>query len=267
MPVDMGALLADLAAETRELEYLLLLLTDEQWRIPTPAEGWTIADQVSHLAYFDEAATLSITDPDDFRHAAEPDLADVDAFTARVAAENRGRGGSELLAWFHHRRAVLVEVMRQVEPSMRVPWYGLEMSAASSLTARIMETWAHGQDIADALRRSRTPTPALRHVAHLGVRALPNSYRARHLPVPEGDVYVALEAHTGERWEWGPETAVNRVEGPALDFCLVVTQRRHVDDTALVTRGDVAAEWMTIAQAFAGPPGAGRRPGQFASTP
>ena len=99
------------------------------------------------------------------------------------------------------------------------------------------------------------------------MRALPNSYRARRLPVPEVDVYVALDGHTGERWVWGPETAVNRVEGPALDFCLVVTQRRHVDDTALVTQGAVAAEWMTIAQAFAGPPGAGRRPGQFAATP
>ncbi len=263
----MAALLDDLAAETRELEQLLVFLTDEQWRTPTPADGWTIADQVSHLAYFDEAATLSITDADAFREAAEPDLADVDAFTARVAAENRGRTGSELLAWFHHRRAVLTEVMRQVEPSMRVPWYGLEMSAASSLTARIMETWAHGQDVADALGRSRTPTPALRHVAHLGVRALPNSYRARRLPVPELDVYVALDGPTGEPWVWGPETAINRVAGPALDFCLVVTQRRHVDDTALTTHGDVAREWMTIAQAFAGPPGSGRQPGQFANTP
>ena len=141
------------------------------------------------------------------------------------------------------------------------------MSAASSLTARIMETWAHGQDVADALGRSRTPTPALRHVAHLGVRALPNSYRARRLAAPEVDVYVALDGLHGEPWVWGPETAANRVEGPALDFCLVVTQRRHVDDTALVTHGDVAHEWMRIAQAFAGPPGAGRRPGQFADAP
>ena len=166
-----------------------------------------------------------------------------------------------MLAWFRAQRAVMVDVMRHVEPSARVPWYGLEMSAASLLTARIMETWAHGQDIADALGARRTPTPALRHVAHLGVRAFANSYRARKLPVPSVEVRVALDGPSGEAWAWGPESALNRVDGPALDFCLVVTQRRHVDDTALVTRGEVASEWMTIAQAFGGPPGAGRRAG------
>ncbi len=263
----MDALVADLAAETRELEQLLVPLTEAEWGTPTPADGWVIGDQVSHLAYFDEAATLSITDPDAFRAAAEPDLADVDAFTARVAAESRGRAGAALLAWFRDARARMVEAMRQLDPSTRVPWYGLEMSAASSLTARIMETWAHGQDVADTLGTTRTPTAALRHVAHLGVRAFPNSYRARRLRVPEVDVYVALAGPTGEPWVWGPESAANRVEGPALDFCLVVTQRRHVDDTALVTHGDVAREWMAIAQAFAGPPGAGRRPGQFVDVP
>jgi uncharacterized protein (TIGR03084 family) len=267
MPVDMDALLVDLASETRELEQLLVPLAEAEWGTPTPAAGWAISDQVSHLAYFDEAATLSVTDPDAFRRAAEPALTDVDAFTARVAAENRGRAGAELLAWFREARAGMVEVMRHVDLSARVPWYGLEMSAASSLTARIMETWAHGQDVADALGTTRAPTPALRHVAHLGVRAFPNSYRARRLPVPEVDVHVALGGPTGEPWVWGTEAASNRVEGPALDFCLVVTQRRHVDDTVLVTHGDVAREWMTIAQAFAGPPGAGRRPGQFADVP
>jgi uncharacterized protein (TIGR03084 family) len=259
--MNMEPLLADLAAETRELDRMLVLLTDEQWHTPTPADGWTIADQVSHLAYFDEAATLSMTDAEASRSAAAPDVGDIDALTARVVAQNRGRSGAEVLAWFRDQHAVMVEVMRHVEPSMRVPWFGLEMSAASLLTARIMEIWAHGQDIADALEARRTPTPALRDVAHLGVWAFANSYRAHKLPVPEVDVRVALDGPSGEEWAWGPETAVNRVEGPALDFCLVVTQRRHVDDTALVARGDVAKEWMTIAQAFGGPPGAGRRAG------
>jgi uncharacterized protein (TIGR03084 family) len=108
--------------------------------------------------------------------------------------------------------------MFDVDPSKRVPWYGLEMSAASSRTARIMETWAHGQDVADALGTHRTPTPALRHVAHLGVRAFANSYRARRLPVPDVDMYVVLDGATGEPWVWGTETAMNRVDGTALDF-------------------------------------------------
>ena len=49
--------------------------------------------------------------------------------------------------------------------------------------------------------------------------------------------------------------------GPALDFCLLVTQRRHRDDLALSIDGPAATEWMTIAQAFAGAAGTGRSPG------
>ncbi|MEX1007168.1 MAG: TIGR03084 family metal-binding protein [Acidimicrobiia bacterium] len=264
MGVDMHALADDLVSETRALEGLLDPLTEAEWESATPAEGWSIRDQVSHLAYFDEAATLSAVDPDAFRHAAEAELADIDAFTARVAAEHRDRTGEEQLACFRDVRARMIDVMATLDPSLRVPWYGSEMSAASSLTARIMETWAHGQDVADALATTRAPTPTLQHVAFLGVRAFANSYRTRGLPVPDTEVRVVLHGPAGETWSWGPDTASNRVEGPAFDFCLVVTQRRHVDDTALRCTGDIAIEWMTIAQAFAGPPGIGRRPGQFA---
>ena len=65
-------------------------------------------------------------------------------------------------------------------------------------------------------------------------------------------------------WTWGPEDAADRVTGPAIDFCLLVTQRRHRDDVRLVADGPAADEWLGIAQAFAGPPGPGRRPGEFA---
>jgi uncharacterized protein (TIGR03084 family) len=129
-----------------------------------------------------------------------------------------------------------------------------------------METWAHGQDIADAVAQQRQPTRALRQVAHLSVRAFPNSFRARGRDVPDTEVRVELVAPDGEVWTWGPEGADNLVSGPALDFCLVATQRRHPDDTDIVATGPVAAEWITIAQAFAGPPGAGRQPGQFPKT-
>ncbi len=266
MPADMHALADDLRAETRALEVVLVPLSEAQWGSATPAEGWAIRDHVSHLAYFDEAATLSVTDPDAFRDAARAELADVDGFTARVAAEHRDRSGDELLAWWRAARAHMTDVMSRLDPSMRVPWYGPDMSAASSLTARIMETWAHGQDVADALGAARPPTPALQHVAFLGVRAFANSYRTRGLPVPDVEVRVELQGPAAEAWVWGASTAGHRVQGPALDFCLVVTQRRHVADTSLRCTGDVATEWMTIAQAFAGPPGAGRRPGQFADT-
>jgi uncharacterized protein (TIGR03084 family) len=266
VPADMPALVDDLRAETNALESLLISLDEAQWGSATPAEGWSIKDQVSHLAYFDEMATRSATGPDAFRAAATAELDDVDGFTARVASEHHDRSGADLLVWWRSARTRMVDVMGALDPSVRVPWYGSEMSAASSLTARIMETWAHGQDVADALGATRPPTPALRHVAFLGVRAFANSFRTRRLVVPEVDVRVELQGPAGDTWTWGPDAAAERVDGPALDFCLVVTQRRHVDDTELRCAGEVATEWMTIAQAFAGPPGSGRRPGQFAET-
>jgi uncharacterized protein (TIGR03084 family) len=128
-----------------------------------------------------------------------------------------------------------------------------------------METWAHGQDVSDALAVVRPPSDRLRHVAFIGARTLPNSYQARGRPVPEVPVRVELRAPGGESWFFGPEGAADVVRGSALDFCLAVTQRRHLDDLDLELEGPVAVEWLSIAQAFAGPPGSGRKPGQFAS--
>jgi uncharacterized protein (TIGR03084 family) len=154
-----------------------------------------------------------------------------------------------------------------IDPTTRVPWYGPSMAARSFVTARLMETWAHGQDIVDALGVTRTPTARLRHVAHIGVRARPFSYALHGLTLPAIGVAVRLTGPDGQEWTWGEwesdKSPLNSVSGSALDFCLVVTQRRHLFDTGLDVVGDVAIEWMTIAQAFAGGVGAGRAPGQF----
>ncbi|MEX0768423.1 MAG: hypothetical protein WD029_08130, partial [Microthrixaceae bacterium] len=64
-------------------------------------------------------------------------------------------------------------------------------------------------------------------------------------------------------WVWGPEGASQVISGPALDFCLLVTQRRHYKDLDVVADGDQASTWLRIAQTFAGPVGGGRTPGQF----
>ena len=150
--------------------------------------------------------------------------------------------------------------LRHVPPDARIPWVVGEMSVTSFATARLMETWAHGQDIYDGLGRTRRPTARLRHVAHLGVSTRGFSYRNRGLGLPATVVRVELEAPGGDRWTWGDQELKDVVAGPAEDFCLVVTQRRHLDDTALTVRGPLAAEWMSIAQAFAGPPTEGRPP-------
>jgi uncharacterized protein (TIGR03084 family) len=264
MPVSMAQLCDDLMAETGVLESMVLPLDSEGWLTPTPAEGWTVLDQIGHLAYFDDAATLAATDPDRFRAEREVAFADPAGITETAAARYRALPGIDVLAEFRVARMALVDVFRTIDPKLRVPWYGPDMSTASSVTARIMETWAHGQDVVDALGVTRPQTGALRHVAHIGVRAFPNSFLANGLDVPEAAVFVELAGPDGDTWTWGPPDAADAVRGPAVDFCLVVTRRRHVDDTALTVTGPVAEAWMPIAQAFAGPPGTGRKPGQFA---
>jgi uncharacterized protein (TIGR03084 family) len=222
---------------------------------------------MGHLAYFDEMAVTSAVRPEEF--AAE--LATAQASSAidpdALAARYRDRSGAQVLAWFDAARARLLGTFAGLDPGLRVPWFGPAMSAASSLTARFMETWAHTQDIADALGVTREPTDRLRHVAHIGVRARAFSYAAHGLPPPDVPVFVELTAPSGDIWTWGPADAADRVRGPALDFCLLVTQRRHLDDLDLAIDGFAARQWMAIAQAFAGPPGAGRHPGQFSARP
>jgi uncharacterized protein (TIGR03084 family) len=259
MPVDLTALADDLRAETRELERLLDPLAAADWDCPTPAEGWEIRDQVSHLAYFDEQAALAATDPDRFRAGRDEAVARGE-ITETVAERYHSLPVGELYAWFRAARAAMLDALLALDPSTRVPWYGPDMSIASSLTARIMETWAHGQDVADALGATRAVTPALRQVAHIGVRAFPNSFVTRGLDVPEVPVFVRLQGPDGDDWTWGDDDAANRVEGNAFEFCLVATQRINVADTALRIEGPVATEWMQIAQAFAGAAGPGRPP-------
>ncbi|MDR3649635.1 MAG: TIGR03084 family metal-binding protein, partial [Acidimicrobiales bacterium] len=168
--------------------------------------------------------------------------------------------GLGVLAWWRDARRQMVEAARTLDARDRVPWFGPPMGALSFVSARLMETWAHGQDVADALGVTRVPTARLRHVAHLGVRARPFSYVVHGLDVPAEAVRVELTGPAGELWEWDTDAVSGFVRGPALDFCLVVTQRRNIADTALTVQGPAASQWLAIAQAFAGPPGPGRVP-------
>jgi uncharacterized protein (TIGR03084 family) len=260
MGADLGVLIGDLLAESAALRAVLDGLRPEQWSLATPALGWSVGDHVSHLAYFDGTTLQSFTDPEQFRLDAAALRAGGGDFSDRIADECRGLPGTDLLAWFQAARAALVDGYRTVDPGRRFPWYGPDMTPASSVTARLMETWAHGQDIVDALGVDLVATDRLRHVADLGIRAMPYSYAINDLPPPADTILVELTAPDGTAWSWGSADAVNRIVGDALDFCRVVTQRRHPDDTSLVVTGPVAEQWISIAQAFAGPAGPGRVP-------
>jgi uncharacterized protein (TIGR03084 family) len=263
MPADMTALAADLAAESAVTRALVAGLDEAGWNTPTPAAGWDIGDQISHLAYFDEVTVRSAVRPEQFLAELVQAEAEGGINPDTIASRFRDQAGTQLLAWFDTARADLIGTFAALDPRARLPWFGPAMSAASSLTARIMETWAHTQDIADALGVTREPTDRLRHVAHIGVGARAFSYAVHGKTPPEIPVRVQLTppSGTGPPWTWGPEDAADRVTGPALDFCLLVTQRRHRDELALAIDGPAAAEWMAIAQAFAGAAGTGRSPG------
>ena len=260
---DLNALIDDLVAEHEALDDIVDALDEKTWDAPTPAVPWSVRDQISHLAFFDEQALLAVEDPDGFNAKLGEIVHDIQGFVDAPLEKGRSIPGPDVLGWWREARTAMVEAFRRIDPSVRVPWYGPPMSPASFITARLMETWAHGQDVVDALGARREPTARLKHVAFLGVRARRNSYAARGMEMPEGDVAVELTGPSGEMWAWNVE-ADDRVRGSAMDFCLVVTQRRHLDDTDLEIEGDRAREWMSIAQAFAGPPGEGRKPGQFA---
>ena len=264
----MAELCTDLRAEHDVLDALVAPLDDAGWETPTPAEPWTIRDQISHLAYFDDRALLAATDPDAFRAwrdaGALQELMRSGGTSADIAL-GRSMHPIELLEHWRRERGSLVAALEVLDPKFRVPWFGPDMAASSKVTARLMETWAHGQDVADALGVQREPSDRLKHVCHIGVRALPYAYSVRQMEVPTEPIRVEVMSPSGELWTWGPDDASNVVSGPALDFALVVTQRRHRDDTSLVAQGPVADEWLSIAQAFAGPAGPGRLAGQFAS--
>ncbi|WP_166969071.1 TIGR03084 family metal-binding protein [Brevibacterium atlanticum] len=257
-------LCSDLVLEQDRLREVLVGLAEADWTLPTPAVNWTIHDQIAHLAHFDFITRLAISRPDRFVAVRET-MVDLQTYVDLIGPANLSRTGEDMQRWWSEESSKLIDAIATADPERRVPWFGPQMSLPSKITARIMETWAHGQDIRDALGVTSSSSPNLVHVARIGALALPNSFAVRGMDVPTAAVRVELDADDGTVWSAGPEHAAEKVTGPLEDFCLVVTQRRHVADTALQTDGSTASTWMEIAQAFAGPPGPGRAPGQFAA--
>jgi len=256
---DLKPVLADLRGESDDLDAIVAELPDEAWAHPTPSPGWTIAHQIAHLEWTDRAALLAINDPDEFQAELQRALTKMDTYADEAATELAKQPPEELLTQWRESRADLAEALQSCAEGTKIAWFGPPMSATSMATARLMETWAHGQDVADGLGVTRLPTPRLRHVAHIGVRTRDFAYLVRDRRPPTEPFRVELTAPDGSIWIWG-EGSTQSVTGSALDFCLLVTQRRHRADLGLVANGRDAEEWLDIAQAFAGPPGAGREP-------
>ncbi len=304
----------DLLAEYRELAQLCESLKPADWQRRSAFYGWTAWDEIAHLCYFDEAALTSCTEPARFAHEAQA-LGQRTAAGEEISAIARAAyghlDGPALLAHWRPRFESLAMTLGAMDLKARLNWYGPPMSARSFISARLMETWAHGQDVWDLMRQRRPGNARLKHIAHLGVSTFGWSFVNRGLPVPEAAPCVRLTApataastvgsgasrvagagasvstsggsdsasgsgsgsgsDTGTgtgtgiddaEWIWGDPASPHHVSGSALDFCLLVTQRRHVADTDLVYSPGAVAQWLAIAQCFAGAPASGPAPGE-----
>lgn len=256
---DAAPIVADLRAESDALDALVTDLADDAWATPTPAPGWSIANQIAHLLWTDRVALLSVVDEPCFievvADAAKNPTGFVDAGAEEIVATTPP---DALLVGWRTTRTALHDALITVTEGRKLLWFGPPMSAASMATARLMETWAHGLDIADALGAQPVASERLRSIAHLGVRTRDFAYAVHSLPAPAEPFRVELTAPDGSTWEWGPADAAHRVTGSALDFCQLVTQRRPRAELDVTATGADAEHWLSIAQAFAGPPGKGR---------
>ncbi|GAB3852884.1 TIGR03084 family metal-binding protein [Nocardioides maradonensis] len=261
--------LTDLGTESDQLRAAVAPLTEEQWQLMTPAEGWSIATTIGHLLWTDTCAVLAAQAVDPANKQPWDDvvleaIADPTGFVDKGAVDTGSMPVATLLEGWDAGRAGLAMALREVPEGAKMPWFGPPMSPTSMATARFMETWAHSLDVYDALigagllAAPPQPTDRIKHVAHIGVRTRGFAFANNGLEAPTEEFRVELTAPSGERWAWGPEDAPQRVTGSADDFCRLVTQRVHRDDTDLVAVGEDAEKWLSIAQAFAGPAGGGR---------
>jgi uncharacterized protein (TIGR03084 family) len=212
----------------------------DDWSAPTPAAGWTIAHQIAHLAAADANVLVAIRTPDVF----DPVPADLDA--AQGAATPR----AELLARWRTGRTEVAEELREIPLDHEFPWFGSRLTATLMVPLRLMETWAPGQDVYDALGVEHRPTDHAQHVAALGVVGRALSFHAAQLPVPTEPFRIELSGPGDQTWVWGPADAEQRVTGSALDFCLRITRRRSRAQTGLTAVGADARTWLDVARVF-----------------
>ena len=247
----------DFLEDSRQLFNLLKDKKDEDFKIATQFKNWTINDVIGHLHIFNFAANLSLKSNHEFDEFFFPIRVALKEGNSLLDPQNlwlKGLSGRDLLeAWWLEVQKVSKN-FAIIDPKLRLNWAGPDMSARSSITARQMETWAHGQEIFDILGRKRVESDRIKNIAHLGILTFAWSFSNRKLMVPLTAPFVNLKSPSGDIWKWNDPSSRSKIEGSAVDFVSVVTQTRNILDTSLKVKGDEAVKWMSIAQCFAGPP-------------
>ncbi|MET7878451.1 MULTISPECIES: TIGR03084 family metal-binding protein [Micromonospora] len=255
--------ISDLTAEGDDIDRLVADLDPAEWSRPTPAPGWTIAHQIAHLAATFRLAGTAAAEPEVFRAMTARLSSDFDANVDAAMAPYLAEPPATLLDRWRAERATAEKALAAVPAGEMVPWLVRPLPAPVLAAAGMMELFGHGQDIADALAVRRQYTDRIGHLVGFAVRTWDFGYQARGLSTPDVQFHWSLTGPSGQQWEFGPADAEQRISGPAADFCLLVTRRRHRQDLSLVASGPDADQWLNIAQAYRGPAGAGRTPGQF----
>lgn len=249
----------DFRDESAALADLLAPLSEEEFDQPTLFKGWTINNILRHLHVWNIGALLSVQDTLD-----EEEDRQFPTFLKAVSGGLRagrlidseeeylsGLSGRALADAWSDNAKITAQAFGTYDPSERVKWVGPDMSALSSCTARLMETWSHAQAIYDVLGVERVNTDRIGNIVRLGVNTFGWTFKNRKEEPPGPMPRLRLVAPSGAIWEYGEGDDL--ITGSATEFCQVVTQCRNIDDTSLQVTGPVATRWMSIAQCFAGP--------------
>jgi enediyne biosynthesis protein E11 len=254
---------SDLKTEGEILDQIVAGLDAAQWDLPTPAPGWTIKHQVAHLSSTARLASISASDPELFAKVTVGADKDFDAAVDALLKPYLDASPQDLLARWRAERGIANEALAALPPTQMVPWVARQIPASALAAAGLMELFAHGQDIADTLGAPREYTDRIGHLTWFGTRNRDFGYLVRGLTPPADEFRFELTGPSGVKWEFGPADAKNRITGPAVDFCMLITRRRNRADLAIEATGPEAEKWLDIAQAYRGSPGPGRKPGQF----
>ncbi|MFK7966315.1 MAG: TIGR03084 family metal-binding protein [Burkholderiaceae bacterium] len=240
-------------------------LTDDELAAPTAFKQWRLNDIFAHLHFFNLMAHYSLVDETRFAAEIKKLYDRMGAGQTMVQATDElldGLSGRPLIEAWQETVGSMTPHWAGADPRQRLNWVGPTMSVRSSISARLMETWAHGQAIYDLMGLERTNTDRIRSVVVMGVNTFGWTFKNRDEPIPESPPQVRLTSPSGAQWlfhEGAP--AENSIQGSAEDFCQVVTQVRHVTDTDLIVTGPIANAWMNQAQCFAGKPNDPPAPG------
>jgi uncharacterized protein (TIGR03084 family) len=251
----------DFRQETRALSRLVTSIPVAAFHEPTQFKNWTILDVLRHLHFWNIMAHLQISDPEKLTghltamQAAGKTMRDYERAQLGHLSE-----AALLVEWLSWSEAT-ADLFAEADPKARLKWAGPDMSARSSMTARQMETWAHGQEVFDFAGARRENEDRIANIVTLGVNTFGWTYATRRETPPGPMPHLVLTAPSGIIWTHGEPNATERIEGLAEEFCQVVTQTRNIADTKLKVTGAVAVDWMSKAQCFAGPPNPPPPPG------